>query len=147
MPKEMDTTPLLEEAWAKGKTVLFPVCSETVPGKMRFAPCSCPEELHPGKFGIPEPVAPHAKEEATPDLFIVPGVAFDVTGLRLGMGGGYYDRLLALPCHADAVRVGFAYSFQIVNSLPKDAWDVPVHAVCTDQGIVWIQHSPPFLKT
>ena len=61
------------------------------------------------------------------------------------MGGGYYDRLLALPRHAASRRVGLAYSFQLVDSLPREAWDMPVHAVCTEKGLVWIPDLHPLI--
>ena len=88
-----------------------------------------------GKSG--QDAAPDDSPPAAPDIIIVPGVAFDANGTRLGMGGGYYDRLLALPRYADSLRLGLAYSFQLVDSLPRQTWDVPVHAVCTELGILW----------
>ena len=168
MQGETDTAPLLAHAWENGKTVLLPACSRKEPGKMCFVACSDPDALCPGLFNIPEPAASdeelefllttdecgHNGESAardahnsrtppTPDLVIVPGLAFDRTGTRLGMGGGYYDRLLALPRYRNSVRLGLAYSFQIVDNLPREDWDVPVHAVCTEQGILWIHDTPP----
>lgn len=159
---ETDTSPLILHAWENGKTVLLPVCSETQAGSMRFASCSGMEALAPGPFGIPEPLVPsaagapsrdtdacakgfpsadagavHNGLSIVPDIIIVPGLAFDANGTRLGMGGGYYDRLLALPRYADSLRLGLAYSFQLVNALPREEWDIPVHAVCTELGILW----------
>ena len=95
---------------------------------------------HPYLSGHHQPV----RFEATaPDLIIAPGLAFDRNGIRLGMGGGYYDRLLALPRHAASRRVGLAFAFQFVDSLPREAWDMPVHAVCTEKGLVWIPDPRP----
>ena len=90
-----------------------------------------------------DPDAPDLAGPPAPDLIVAPGLAFDRNGVRLGMGGGYYDRLLALPRHRDSLRIGLAYAFQIVDSLPREAWDVPVHAVCTEKGIVWIRDPLP----
>jgi 5-formyltetrahydrofolate cyclo-ligase len=106
---------------------------------MTFAPCSDAAPLCAGRFGIPEP-APGAPQGdcPAPDLIILPGLAFDRTGTRLGAGGGYYDRLLARPSYADIPRLGLAYAFQLVETLPREAWDLPVHAVCSEQGILWI---------
>ena len=68
------------------------------------------------------------------DLFLVPGIAFDGKGNRLGMGGGYFDRLLS---HASskAIFTGLAYDFQIVTHLPTEAHDIPVHDVVTPRTV------------
>lgn len=140
---EMDTNPLLRAAWQKGKRVLLPLCrmEGAVEGaaEMRLVPCRGPEMLVPGAFGIPEPACPtdeHARS-IVPDLIIVPGVAFDRKGVRLGQGGGWYDRYFFRPEAADILRLGFAYAFQIVERLPRDPWDALVDGICTEQGIVW----------
>jgi 5-formyltetrahydrofolate cyclo-ligase len=66
---------------------------------------------------------------------VVPGVAFDRKGRRLGHGYGYYDRFLAtLP--DEAVRVGIAFLHQVVPEVPVDAWDVPVHSLVTEEGVI-----------
>ena len=169
---ETDTAPLLAHAWKNGKTVLLPACSRKEPGKMCFVACSDPDTLCPGLFTIPEPAvsdeelevlmladecgdsganaalaAENGRMPPAPDLIIVPGLAFDRRGTRLGMGGGYYDRLLALPRYKNSLRLGLAYSFQLVDSLPREDWDVPVHAVCTEQGMLWIHDTPPLPAT
>jgi 5-formyltetrahydrofolate cyclo-ligase len=140
---EIDTTLLLEDAWRNGKETLLPVCSQTGQGVMRLAPASGFDALSPGPFGIPEPSCGEENvteaPEHCPDMIILPGLAFDHAGRRLGQGGGYYDRLLSRFPYAKTHRVGLAYSFQIVDSLPHEAWDVPVHAVCTDEGILWME--------
>ena len=169
---ETDPAALLENAWQSGKTALLPACSRAEPGLMVFAPCPGPGSLCPGLFNIPEPSLPggqagfdalaaacgltapaDAPSSGTdspalaappaPDLIIAPGLAFDRNGIRLGMGGGYYDRLLSLPRHENSLRIGLAYAFQIVDSLPRQPWDVPVHAVCTEKGLVWIRDPRP----
>lgn len=96
-----------------------------------------PDARNPGQ-DAPDPAGPPA-----PDLIIAPGLAFDRDGIRLGMGGGYYDRLLALPRHNNSLRIGLAYAFQLADSLPRQPWDVPVHAVCTEKGLVWIRDPRP----
>ena len=160
---EIDTAPLLVHAWESGKAVLLPACSRKERGKMCFLACAGTDSLCTGPFGIPEPPLSDEESEflhlseddcadsgevavpntngsaaqAVPNIIIVPGLAFDAKGTRLGMGGGYYDRLLSLPRFKNSLRLGFAYSFQLIDHLPRDAWDVPVHAVCTEQGILW----------
>ena len=140
---ETDTSRLLESAWQEGKRVLLPLCDRSVRGRMRMIACSGKDSLVPGAYGIPEPVCSDddpgdaLENGCCPELIIVPGVAFDRKGTRLGQGGGYYDRLLALPGFALTIRFGYAYAFQIVRHLPQDPWDLPMHALCTEQGLLW----------
>ena len=140
---ELGTADLLEAAVNAGKTVLLPVCGE--PGHMDLALYT--GRLRTGAYGIPEPECPDDGREArtdtcfsdaVPDLIVVPGMAFDREGFRLGMGAGYYDRFLARDGYAGVTRIGFAYALQVVDRLPREAWDLPVHALCTEEGLVWI---------
>jgi 5-formyltetrahydrofolate cyclo-ligase len=72
---------------------------------------------------------------------VVPGVAFDRKGRRLGQGFGYYDRFLgALP--EGVTRVGLAFWHQVVPEVPVDAWDVPVHALVTEEGVIRAARAP-----
>ena len=69
-----------------------------------------------------------------PDLAVVPGLAFDRRGRRLGFGGGYYDHYFA---HASRLTLaGFCFSFQLCREVPADPWDVTMDAVCTDEELV-----------
>jgi 5-formyltetrahydrofolate cyclo-ligase len=157
MPDETDTAALLEDAWQK-KTVLLPLCSREKAGHMDFLACSGYHELRPGPFGILEPNLEQIRGKAVttsavsgacqdiplpqiiPDLIIVPGVAFDRSGHRLGMGGGYYDRIFARTDFSDVPRLGLAFDFQVMDSLPAKDWDKKVHALSTEKGLLWIQH-------
>jgi 5-formyltetrahydrofolate cyclo-ligase len=138
---ETDTSALLENAWGTGRTVLLPCCSATEKGRLDFYACSGRHALRPGMFGIlePDPVLAPATKPPTPDLLVVPGVAFDCHGFRLGRGGGYYDRFFRRSPFPGAARLGLAFSFQAVDRLPREAWDLPVHALGTEKGLVWIQ--------
>lgn len=141
---ELDTDLLLRTAWEAGKEVLLPRCDPACSGVMCLAPCLCAADLGPGSHGIPEPsplrcppVDPQSPTFA-PDLAIIPGVAFDRQGNRLGYGGGYYDRFLSTPGMSATPLVGFAHAFQIVDALPAEAWDRPVNSLCTEEGLIWL---------
>lgn len=88
------------------------------------------DELAPGSLGVPEP---RAGESVQPDLVIVPGLAFDPEGGRLGYGRGFFDRFLRTFA---GVSVGIAYDFQVVARLPLDAQDVPVGIVVTEARVL-----------
>lgn len=141
---ELGTARLIEAAWNTGKQVLLPRCDPTCTGSMCLAPCLCHADLAPGSHGIPEPSperCPTLDQTApgfAPDLAVIPGVAFDRTGNRLGYGGGYYDRFLAGPGMARATLIGFAHAFQIVDALPAEPWDRPVVALCSEEGLIWL---------
>jgi len=136
---EVDVTPLLAELWERGARVLLPRCRPAERGVMDLA---CPTGIHevaPGAYGIPEPLpdACPAVDSCAPDLVIVPGVAFDRTGNRLGMGGGYYDRMLASGELGKPLLVAPAFSFQLVSSVPSDSWDRPVDVIVTEEETLW----------
>lgn len=88
--------------------------------------------LELGSFHIEEPVGDDIVDPETLDLIVTPGVAFDRKGNRLGRGKGYYDRLLAT---TKATKIGVAYHFQMVDSIPAEPHDVPVDIVITDRAI------------
>ena len=108
-------------------------------GELDLAGVSCLEETRPGRFGIAEPL-PHlcrSPDLFSPDLILVPGVAFDRCGRRLGFGGGYYDRLLARPAMRGVAAIGLAYDFQILEELPADPWDVALSGICSEKELLW----------
>ena len=95
-------------------------------GKRVYYPAAEGEEFRAGG----EPLPPGADDV----LFLVPGVAFDFRGVRLGRGGGWYDRTLAQ--HPEGTRLGLGYEFQLVPELPEAPWDVRMHAIVTDARLV-----------
>ncbi len=120
---EPDTRPMLER-WAAGRRIVLP----RVEGEaMRFYDYD-PQSLRIGSFGIDEPQLGEACDPADIDLIIVPGVAFTASGARLGRGRGYYDRYLAQPA-LRASMVGVCYAHQIVDALPVEPHDIPMHRV------------------
>lgn len=97
----------------------------------RFEPRQ--QVLQPGSFGILEPdPASETLIAAQVDLILVPCVGCDRRGYRLGYGGGYYDRLLADPQWAKIPTIGITFDPMVVETLPTDAWDRPLSAICTE---------------
>lgn len=94
--------------------------------------------LQAGTFGIPEPHPdlPLISPESV-DLILVPAIACDAQGYRLGYGGGFYDRLLSSPLWSGKPTIGIVFEFARLTQLPHDDWDQPLHAVCTEAGLLW----------
>ena len=143
---EMATGLLLREAWAGGREVWLPRVLRGSRGRMEFVRCACPEDLCPGAFGLlePRPELPGAGPEDAafrPRLMLVPGVAFDRRGGRMGYGGGFYDRFLAAMAAREGAKcpaLGFCFGFQVVDEVPCAAWDRPVDGICTEGELFWI---------
>lgn len=126
---EVGTAGLHEDAAARGIVVAYPSLEED--GSMVFRACSAlPTEERGHGFAEPPVDAPIVAFEAL-DLVIVPGLAFDPTGHRIGYGAGYYDR--ALPRCTAARKVGVAFELQIVIEVPARPLDVPVDLVVTEK--------------
>lgn len=124
---EVVTLGLIEQMLAAGKTVAVPrVTAER--GVMLPTVIGSLADLAPGRFGIPEPNT-HQTLTQSPDLAIVPGLAFTRGGQRLGQGGGYYDRFLA--DHPATYKIGICFDEQVVDELPAAEHDVGMHEVIT----------------
>jgi 5-formyltetrahydrofolate cyclo-ligase len=132
---EVDTAPLAALALAAGKRVAYP---RIAPGTraLAFAACS-PADLVPGVLGTraPPPALASARVDEL-DLVVVPGVAFDAEGRRLGRGGGYYDATLALLPRA-AARLGVAFEIQVVRAVPEEPHDVRLDGVVTEARVLF----------
>lgn len=130
---EVDTRLLFEEALRLGKRVLYPkVCGD----EMRFHEVTATDDLEQGSFGIPEPCvagAGYMPDEA--DLIVVPGVAFDLNGHRIGFGKGYYDRCL-FGLRKQPVLVGLCHDFQLLEQIPSEGHDIRMQYLVTDQRII-----------
>jgi 5-formyltetrahydrofolate cyclo-ligase len=132
---EVLTDDLLRWGWDAGKRIVVPRCRPECRG---LTPCLLHSfaELGTGHYGIREPnagiIRTVLREEI--DAVLVPAVAFDRRGYRVGYGGGYYDRfLLEVP---RAARIGAAFSCQIVADIPVDSHDVPADRIVTEQEII-----------
>jgi len=136
---EIDISPLVADLWRRDVRVLAPRCRPDEAGMLDLACVTCLEELAPGTWGILEPRPERCPplDRFAPDVALIPAVAFDRKGNRLGFGQGYYDRLLAGPAFAGTLLVGVAHDFQIVDDLPSDPWDRPVNAVVTPSEVIW----------
>jgi len=136
---EIATTELLHDLWSRRVRVLAPRCRPGEEGVLDVACVSCLSDLAPGAYGIMEPKADRCPALArfNPGAALIPAVAFDRRGGRLGFGQGYYDRLLAGPQFDNTFLIGLAHAFQVVKHLPQDLWDRPVHVVVTDEEIIW----------
>ncbi|MCI8514806.1 MAG: 5-formyltetrahydrofolate cyclo-ligase [Lachnospiraceae bacterium] len=125
--KEVRTGPLIRRALSEGRRVALP----RIEGKkMDFYYITDEKELSPGRFGIPEPGSSCQRAEDEEALLIVPGVAFDSRGGRLGYGGGFYDRYLAE--HRRQVPAALAYDIQIADRIPSEPWDHRITRIFTE---------------
>jgi 5-formyltetrahydrofolate cyclo-ligase len=90
-----------------------------------------------GAYGILEPAAESPRlEPHSIDLILIPAVAIDRGGYRLGYGGGYYDRLRGDPLWGKIPTIGIVFNFAYVETLPIDPWDLSIDAVCTELGSI-----------
>jgi 5-formyltetrahydrofolate cyclo-ligase len=129
LPEEADPALLLARLSEMGCRIAFPrVVAEGLPLEFHFVPDG--ERLTPGAFKIHEPWG--AWPRANPTLLLVPLLAFDASGHRLGFGGGYYDRTIA---DLQVPTIGIAYAGQQVASLPHQAHDRTLYMVLTEEGI------------
>ncbi|MER3407802.1 MAG: 5-formyltetrahydrofolate cyclo-ligase [Nitrososphaera sp.] len=92
-------------------------------------------ELAEGRFDIKEPVPVSAAVNDDIDLVLVPGLAFDRKGCRIGYGKGYYDRFLSM---RHSFSMGLAYSFQVVDELPRGRFDRRIQSVATEEGVLYL---------
>ncbi len=137
---EIDTQLLMREAWRRGKHVYLPVLArwpKTTMVFQRVRPVN--QQWEKNRFGIAQPRWCVADQRAVwaLDAVFLPLVGFDRHGERLGMGGGFYDRCFAELYQRDHIitpqRIGLAHECQCIEQLPVAPWDVPLHAVVTDQ--------------
>ncbi len=138
---EIDTSGIIDRLWRMQREVFLPVLSRLRNDRLWFAPAAPGMELVPNRFRIPEPkvTARELVRAQEIDLILLPLVAFDRQGNRLGRGAGFYDRSLAFLRHRRFLRVprlvGLAYEFQHVPGIAVDSWDVPLDGVVTDRSV------------
>jgi len=130
MRTEIDPTAAMEEAAAHGPVGVPVVLGEGQPLKFRSWSPGC--TMVPGEFGA---AIPETGDWIVPEIVIVPLVAFDSNGGRLGYGGGFYDRMLSDPIWADKLTIGIVFEYARLPQLPRDTWDVPLDGICTESGL------------
>lgn len=135
---EIPTDEVIKKAFSDGKKVYLPAC-KNADGEMDFYEISGLEDLVSGFFGVREPDLTRCKNKLNladcsyNTVCVVPGLAFDKNGYRLGYGKGYYDRFLA---KYNGISVGFCYLELLLNSVPCDIYDKKVDYICCNSGIL-----------
>ena len=139
---EIDPLYITEAAWQSSIQTYLPVLGLRGMNRLWFLPFTETSTFTTNRFGIAEPVHRRKQRLLKPqrlDLVLMPLVAFDKQGNRLGMGGGFYDRTLAFLHARHSWRkprlIGLAHEFQQVPQLPAATWDVPLDAVITEQRV------------
>lgn len=127
LPDEVNTHSLIDDLVSEGKTVLLPKVMGV--DTMELRRYTGRDDLQEGVYHILEPVGKPFTDYAAIDLILVPGLAFDAAGHRLGRGRGYYDRFLHSRVGFYCVKIGICFDFQKVDEVPIDAFDMPVDMV------------------
>jgi 5-formyltetrahydrofolate cyclo-ligase len=132
MRTEIDPLPAMAEAAAHGPVAMPVIMAAATPLKFRRWTPDC--TMIPGTFGAQ---IPQTGDWITPEIVIVPLVAFDTKGGRLGYGGGFYDRTLEILRKSRAtLAIGFAFAAQETDDLPLEATDQPLDLIVTEHGII-----------
>lgn len=125
LPDEVNTHHAVEQLIASGKTVLLPRVVDDE--NMEIRVYGTPDDLTPGHYGIMEPTGETYTNYEDIDVAVVPGMAFDPYGHRLGRGKGYYDRFL--PKATRAYKIGVCFDFQKQETIPTDANDITMDCI------------------
>jgi 5-formyltetrahydrofolate cyclo-ligase len=133
-PLEVNTKVLIGHLISQGKTVIVPIIEKDTK-TLRLSYLKDPDVLQVSTFHVPEPVGCELPALASDiKAVIIPMLAFDRKGNRLGYGAGYYDRFLS--SHPHLIRIGIAFSCQEVEEIPADATDASMDIIVTDNGII-----------
>ncbi len=142
---EISLTPVIDALWQRKKTACVPVIASSFNRrKINFAPYYSNTEMQDNQYGIAEPAVGIADQikPMSLDIVLMPLVAFDAKGNRIGMGGGYYDRSFSFLLRGAGRKkprlIGVAYDFQEIDALLSESWDVPLDAVVTETRLIKI---------
>jgi 5-formyltetrahydrofolate cyclo-ligase len=139
---EVDTEQMIRDSIHMMKRVLVPITNKPSRRLIFSELKDYDKELESGVFGIPEPKEKYRRivpPEDT-DLVIVPGIVFDLRGYRLGYGFGYYDRFLSM-LNPDTPTIGLAFEFQVVEAIPNEEHDIPVHLIITEEKVIFCKQT------
>ena len=131
---EVKTDPIINYCLENEKKVYVPICIPET-HEIAISRIKSLDELKSGHFGIREPFPEYLRlaDSSLIELVLVPGVAFDASGNRIGFGAGYYDRFMKR-LRPGAVKAALAYSFQIVDMVPSDEYDIPADYIITEKN-------------
>ncbi len=139
---EVPTRRLFDALCSLRQPLLFPRVQPD--DQLAFAVVNDWSELRPGRYGVLEPpVSAIAIAPEEGDLVLVPGVAFDRAGNRLGRGKGFYDRAFPVAAPRRPLLMGIAYAIQLLEAVPHAAGDRPMDAVVTENALHWVRRSAP----
>lgn len=132
---EVCTSPIIDRLAVMDKQLSVPVIRN---GELHTALFRKGDALRPAQFGVPEPELLSVTDESNLDVVLLPLLAFDERGYRIGYGGGFYDRFLqrlsvrgVTPC-----RIGLSFLLQKVDAVPAESWDEPLDGVVHEHGII-----------
>lgn len=135
---EIDTFPIIAQAWKEGKVVAVPKCIPSIKA-LDFRKFDSYEQLEVSYSSLkePNPLSTSLVKKQEIDLVIVPGIVFDQYGFRIGYGGGYYDRFLST---FKGNIISLAYDFQVIEKVPTQHHDMPVNMVVTEEKVYKCSH-------
>ncbi len=135
LAREVQLSWLWRKAWKAGKTVCFPACAAG--GSLTAYKVASAKEMKKGPYGNLEPCPLRLNKISVGriDVMLIPGLAFDRKGRRLGRGRGYYDRFLSRAA-SKTLKVGIAFRNQLVKRVPVNRWDIPMDCIAHPDGIV-----------
>ncbi|VAW97807.1 5-formyltetrahydrofolate cyclo-ligase [hydrothermal vent metagenome] len=139
---EPDLTPLITHAWQRGKKCYLPVIGHRFESRLSFQLYTPDSIMLANRYGILEPRKCPTSKLTKPwrlDLLLMPLVAFDLTGNRIGMGGGYYDKTLSYRAYRTKwdkpQLMGVAYSDQQVTKIKAEKWDIALDSIATNNKV------------
>jgi 5-formyltetrahydrofolate cyclo-ligase len=137
---EVFTHDMIKESITLGKRIIVPI-TDKKNNRLILSELQNWDHLKPGSYGILEPTNEYVHEMPinTINIIIIPGIAFDEFGNRIGHGMGYYDRLLIYS--KNSIHIGLAFEFQLLNKLPVDDYDMGVDAIITEKRLIYCRNT------
>ena len=138
MDSEINTIEIIKEALIRGKRIAVPKVLPVEKEMVALEIKSLLDLNESGSYGILEPGMDKNDVSEEVDLVVLPGLAFEENGYRIGYGGGFYDKFLNK--HQDINKVALCYNFQIISNMPKDDYDQRVDVIMTESKIITVQN-------